>query len=237
MHESLSQTEIFVTVDLMILTVRSGQLRLMLARRTAPPYQGCRALPGRFIERNESAEKAALTLLQEILPVQCGFTEQLYTFSGINRDPRGRVISIAYMVILPDRCARMLSDFPDSEMEDFAVRLDQNVLRMTGSGGLELSASDLAFDHADIVEKGITRLRGKITYTDIGFYFLEDPDSFSLRELQTVFEAVLDHPMDSSNFRRMILTQYERSGKIIKKGKEEKAGIGRPSVLYRFRKE
>jgi 8-oxo-dGTP diphosphatase len=172
-----------------------------------------------------------------MLPAQCGFIEQLYTFSAINRDPRGRVISIAYLVILPDRCAQTLSGFPDSELEDHVVRLDQNGLLMIGPGGLELSASDLAFDHADIVEKGITRLRGKITYTDIGFYFLADPDSFSLRELQTVFEAVLDHPMDSSNFRRMILAQYERSGKICKNGKEEKAGIGRPSVLYSFRQK
>ena len=237
MHETLSQTEIYVTVDVLILTVREGRLRLMLSRRTEAPFRGCWALPGKFIGRNESAEKAVSELMKEMFPVPFGFMEQLYTFSAVNRDPRGRVISAAYLAILPASRAQEALDIPFSLMEDFSVSLDGDGLRLTGSSGTELFPADLAFDHGEIIEMGINRLRGKISYSDIGFYFLEDRNSFSLGDLQTVFEAVLARQLDSSNFRRMILAEYGRSGKIIKTGKEEKTGTGRPSALYRFQEE
>ena len=108
---------------------------------------------------------------------------------------------------------------------------------MSGKDGTVLTGSDLAFDHGRIIETGIKRLQNKIGYTDIAFRFLADMESFSLSELQTVFEAVLDRPTDSSNFRRMIRTQYEKEGRVIRTEKEDKQGPGRPSVLYRFRPE
>ena len=235
MHESLTPHEMPVAVDAVILAVRRGRLRVLLSRRTAPPYRGCWALPGRFIGREESAEKALRALLQQMLPVNGAYLEQLYTFSAINRDPRGRVISIAYLVILPG------GEAAETEaahgMKAFDLRTEGSALRLNADDGTELAASDMAFDHAGIVETAVRRLRGKIGYTDIAFRFLADMESFSLSELQTVFEAVMDRPTDSSNFRRMIRTQYEKEGRVIRTEKEDKQGPGRPSVLYRFRPE
>ena len=122
-------------------------------------------------------------------------------------------------------------------MKAFDLRTEGSALRLNADDGTELAASDMAFDHAGIVETAVRRLRGKIGYTDIAFRFLADMDSFSLSELQTVFEAVMDRPTDSSNFRRMIRTQYEKEGRVIRTEKEDKQGPGRPSVLYRFRPE
>ena len=101
MHDSLSQGQLYVTVDMLILTVRDGKLTLLLSRRKDAPYAGRWALPGRFVGLDESAETAVRKLLAEMLPVKDAFLEQLYTFSEVNRDPRGRVISTAYLVIVP----------------------------------------------------------------------------------------------------------------------------------------
>ena len=237
MHEFMTPHELPVTVDAVILAVRRGRLRVLLSRRAAPPYQGCWALPGRFIGRDESAEKTLRILLQQMLPVTGAYLEQLYTFSAINRDPRGRVISIAYLVILPGSDAAEQEAANHPGMKSFALRIDAGNLLLTSEDGTELAGSDLAFDHAGILETSLRRLRGKIDYTDIAFHFLADQSSFSLSELQTVFEAVMDRPTDSSNFRRMIRNQYEKEGRVIRTEKEEKQGPGRPSVLYRFRPE
>jgi 8-oxo-dGTP diphosphatase len=101
MAEVLRQEQVFVSVDLLILTVREGRLNLLLSRRTGPPFEGRWALPGKLVEREDSAEAAALKLLQEMLPMRDAFMEQLYTFTALNRDPRGRVISIAYLAAVP----------------------------------------------------------------------------------------------------------------------------------------
>ena len=235
MDEVLSQDRIYVTVDLLVLTVRDGRLGLLLSRRANPPFRGCWALPGRLVALEDSAETAARKLLAELLPIGEAFMEQLYTFTDLNRDPRGRVISIAYLVILPG------GESAETEaahgMKAFDLRTEGSALRLNADDGTELAASDMAFDHAGIVETAVRRLRGKIGYTDIAFRFLADMDSFSLSELQTVFEAVMDRPTDSSNFRRMIRTQYEKEGRVIRTEKEDKQGPGRPSVLYRFRPE
>ena len=100
MHESLNRDQLYVTVDILILTVRDGKLVLMLSRRMTPPYEGRMSLPGRFVGQEEHAETAVRQLLKEMLPVSDPYIEQLYTFSEVNRDPRGRVISLAYLVIV-----------------------------------------------------------------------------------------------------------------------------------------
>ena len=103
MHDSLHQGQLYVTVDMLILTIREGKLNLLLSRRKDTPYAGRWARPGRFVGLDESAETTVRNLLEEMLPVEKPFLEQLYTFSEVNRDPRGRVISTAYLVIVPGK--------------------------------------------------------------------------------------------------------------------------------------
>ena len=236
MHEVLEQDRLYVTVDMLILAVRDGGLNLLLSRRTSPPYAGRWALPGRFIGTEESAETAVRRLLEEMLPVEDAYLEQLYTFTDVNRDPRGRVISTAYLVILSQRKLDRILQERETPFLRFAVT-DQDGLRLKGEDGTGLIGSDLAFDHGRIIETGLQRLRGKIDYTDVGFRFLNDPQSFSLGELQTVFEAVLAKKLDASNFRRFILNRYEKTGRLAQTEQAEKRGRGRPAALYCLKKQ
>ncbi len=234
MRTGLTNDQPQVTVDLLIMTVSGERLRLLLSQRVNPPFTGQWALPGRFIGLNESAEEAAGRLLEEMLPVRNAFLEQLYTFTRADRDPRGRVISVAYLLIVSGRKLRTLLAEGKTPLRCFEVALDEEGLRLADETGLALSGEDLAFDHGRIVETGIRRLRGKIDYTDIGFRFLENPDEFSLGELQIIYEAVQGTMLDSSNFRRFILNRYEKDGRLSQTDQMEKRGRGRPAALYRF---
>ncbi len=237
MHDSLNEGQLYVTVDMLILTVREGKLNLLLSRRKSAPYAGRWALPGRFVGLDESAETAARKLLNEMLPVQDAFLEQLYTFSEVNRDPRGRVISTAYLVIIPRNSLEALPEESRNSFTRFEIKKGTNGLRLTGEDGTVLIGSDLAFDHGRIIETGVTRLRGKIDYTEVGFHFLNDRSAFSLGELQTVFEAVLEEKQDSSNFRRDIRKQHEESKRLVLTDREGGKRRGRPAQLYRLKEE
>ena len=234
MHESLSQGQLYVTVDMLILTVKEGRLNLLLSRRKDAPYAGRWALPGRFVGVDESAETAVRKLLDEMLPAGDAFLEQLYTFSEVNRDPRGRVISTAYLVIIPGQKLDALMEETKTPFKRFEVTEGADGLRLSGADGTVLIGSDLAFDHGRIIETGVIRLQGKIDYTDVGFRFLNDLKAFSLGELQTVFEAVLGKKLDSSNFRRFIRNRYEETGRMVLTDREDKQKRGRPASLYQL---
>ena len=234
MRDLRERDRLYVTVDLLILTVRDGRLNLLLSRRKEEPYARRWALPGRFVGQDESAEAAAEKLLQELLPVRGAFLEQLYTFSEVGRDPRGRVISTAYLVIVPRNRLDALEQEAVTPFSRFEVREDANGLRLAGEDGTLLNGSDLAFDHSRIIGTGVARLRGKIDYTDVGFHFLNDLNAFSLGELQTVFEAVLGRKLDSSNFRRFIRNRYEENGRLVLTDREGRKKRGRPASLYQL---
>ena len=232
MHGELAADQVYVTVDLLLLTVWDGTLTLLLSRRTHPPYDQRWALPGHFIAIDASAEKTADELLREMLPAEGVYKEQLYTFTELNRDPRGRVISLAYLALAPRGKLEEALARPENTFSRFAVQFDGK-LRLTGEDGEELAASDLAFDHGRIVETGIRRLQGKIDYTDIGFYLLEDQQAFTLTELQTVHEAVLGDRLDDSNFRRQIQNRYMRTGFVVQTKARQRNGQGRPAWVYK----
>ena len=234
MHETLQSDRTYVTVDVLALTVLDGKLCLMLSRRKDPPFEGRLALPGRFIGQEESAETAVHRLMDEMIPVNDPFMEQLYTFTDVNRDPRGRVISAAYLVIIPPQKLEEALHEGRIAVQPYRIFTGSVPLKMTGEDGVTLTGGDLAFDHSRIVETGVQRLQGKIDYTDIGFRFLNSASAFSLSELQTIYEAVLGSTLDGSNFRRSILNRYERTGRLWQTAQEEKRGRGRPAVLYRF---
>ena len=232
----LDRDRIHITVDVLPLSVSERTLYILLSQRAAPPYQGMWALPGRFIGVSESAEPAAETMMSSLLPAADGYLEQLYTFSDLNRDPRGRVISLAYLDILPWKAVRESVQDGNTSLICFAVSLSEKGLRLKSADGTLLSGNDLAFDHGRIIETGIRRLRGKIDYSEIGFRFLADMDAFSLSELQDVFEAVLGEKVDSSNFRRTIINRYEKTGQLKQTELSVRRGQGRPAVLYSMSK-
>lgn len=219
MHQTLNDDRLHVAVDLMILTVRDGRLNVLLAKRTEEPCRGCWALPGRLMGLEESAEACAESLLREMLPVRGAYMEQLYTFSEVERDPRGRVITVAYLVIVPWSQLEEVLDQPQVLLRAFASDA------VPGEEGL-------AFDHGQIIQTGVQRLRGKIGYTELGFHFLNCPEAFTLGELQSIFEAVSGETLDTSNFRRSILGRYEAAGRIRLTEGARKQGRGRPAALY-----
>lgn len=235
MHRQLDPDQLHLGVDGLILTVRSGRLTALLSRRSHPPCEGAWALPGRLVALRESAEEAAEKLLAEMLPGVSAYSEQLYTFTRPERDPRGRVISIAYLILLPwERLAPALQQ-PGVTLQPFTVTSTPDGVLLTDADRLSLSPADLAFDHSTILQTGVTRLQGKIDYTDVGFHLLTDMQAFSLSELQIVFEAVLNQTLDASNFRRGILAKYEATGRITQTSIIKKQGRGRPAALYCFR--
>lgn len=230
----LKADQIYVTVDLLPMTVAEGELRLLLSRRREPPFAGHWALFGKGLGASETAEDAARSLLGEMLPGENAYLEQLYTFSDLDRDPRGRVISVAHLAVLPWRSLR--ETLPREGLTLFRVCADRDGLRLTDEEGTALDREELAFDHAAIVETGLQRLRGKLPYTDIAFHFLSDADSFTLVELQTVYEAVLGHPLDGGNFRRSMQSRYIDSGRIqlTAQSPDGSRRRGRPAARYRL---
>lgn len=237
MHSVLDPDRLHVAVDLLILTVKDGRLNLLLSRREHPPFAGLWALPGQMVAIDETAEITAGRLLAEMLPVREPFMEQLYTFTQTDRDPRGRVISIAYLVIVPWERLKEVLEAGETGFALFQAALDQDGLRLISDQGAIPGNADLAFDHAQMIKTGLQRLRNKIDYTDIGFFFLENREAFSLSELQAIFEAVLDDKLDRSNFRRFILNRYEKTGRLAQTEQAEKRGRGRPAALYCLKNE
>lgn len=225
-----------VTVDILIFTVWERRLRLLLIKRSQHPYIGKWAIPGGFLRMDESADEAAARRIREEAGVENVHLEQLYTFSAVDRDPRTRVISIAYLATVPfDKLqfrAGTEAGAGDAALFEICSLAGVN---MVGPGGETITERDLAFDHAQIIRTAVLRMRGKLNYTDLAFGFLNDPSSFTLTELRQIHEAILDHPLDIGNFRRTIKREYESTGLIREQGLE-KGAVGRPAMLYSYNK-
>jgi 8-oxo-dGTP diphosphatase len=205
-----------VTVDVVLLTIRNGRLSVLLVERGGFPYRGRWALPGGFIEPDEDADAAAVRELGEEAGVQAvpGHLEQLRTYSTPGRDPRMRVISIAYVGFMPDLPA------PSAGSDAAAARwwaVD------------DIAEEALAFDHDSIVADGVERARSKLEYTSLAASFLEEP--FTLAELRRVYEAVWGVDLHVGNFRRKVLSTFGFVEPVGEKA-QPPAG-GRPAELYR----
>ena len=220
-----------VAVDVVLLTVRDDAIRALLGRRDDHPYRGRWALPGSFLRIDESLDAAATRVLKTKAGLRDVFTEQLYTFGSPKRDPRTRVLSVAYYALVdPTTLERAVAKRDDAGLA--LARLD---IPWEGEAGGPVAALDddgtplpLAFDHAEILGTAVKRIRGKLDYAPIGFELL--PDAFSLRDLRLVHEAILGRPLNKDSFRRRILDR----GLVIPTG-ERAAGVGhRPPELYRF---
>ncbi len=203
-----------VTVDIILFTFYENELKVLLIQRNNPPFAQKWALPGGFVEMDEDLEAAALRELAEETNVTNVYLEQLYTFGEPDRDPRTRVITVAYFALLSvDQVAKQqirgASDAGDARWWSM------------------YSLPKLAFDHARILHYALQRLRWKLEWTALGFLLL--PEEFTLSELQKVYETVLNEPLDKRNFRRKILATdvLEETGNI-------REGDHRPAKLYRF---
>jgi 8-oxo-dGTP diphosphatase len=201
-----------VTVDVIIFTLRDNDLQALLVKRGHPPFAGMWAIPGGFVDIDESLEDAALRELGEETSVRDVYLEQLYTFGEPDRDPRGRVITVAYFALVPANAVQPRPGDDAAETRWWPL----------------YDLPPLAFDHADILAYALKRLRYKLEYTAVGFELL--PKAFTLSELQAAYEIILGEKLDKRNFRRKII-----SADVIEETGEYRAGEGRPARLYRFR--
>ena len=201
-----------IAADVAVFTLLEGELNLLLIRRRSEPFQGAWALPGGFLRPDESLDECATRELQEETGVSGFFLEQLYTFGAVDRDPRERVISVAYYALVP------------GEGLALAAKTDADAVAWFPADRLP---PDLAFDHAAIIATARQRLAAKIDYSTLAFQFL--PAEFTLPELQRVFEAVKGEPLDKRNFRKFILGL----GYLKPTDRERRGGVHRPAKLYR----
>lgn len=203
-----------VTVDTVLFTILNDDLQVLLIQRDNDPYAGAWAIPGGFVEMDEDLFDAALRELEEETGVRDIYFEQLYTFGAPKRDPRTRVITVAYFALISADEAQALS-----------IRAASDAGDTRWWSMYDLPA--LAFDHDRILAYALQRLRWKLEWTALGFLLL--PDEFTLSELQRVYERVLNEELDKRNFRRKFLDLgiLEETGHMSK-------GDHRPARLYRF---
>jgi 8-oxo-dGTP diphosphatase len=223
-----------VAVDVAVVTVAEGALRTLLVRRSAHPFRGRWALPGGFVGVRESLDRAAARVLADKAKLREVFLEQLYTFGEPGRDPRTRVISVAYYALVePGRLAA--SDASESAGGGGGPIIAELRVPWEGESGgpvearsLAGEALPLAFDHAQVLGLAVKRMRGKLDYAPIGFQLL--PPTFTLLELQRVHETVLGRAQNKDSFRRRMLA----SGLLAATGKMQAGVEHRPAELYRF---
>ena len=203
-----------VTVDCVVLGLDFGAaaLEVLLIQRGMEPFRHAWALPGGFVQDDEDLDAAARRELREETGIEDVYLEQLYTFGAPARDPRGRVITVAYYAL--------------AKLSDYRIRAATDAENVAWYPLHELPA--LAFDHAAIIEHAALRLRGKVRYAPIGFELL--PPRFSLTQLQRLYEIILERPLDKRNFRKKILSL----GLVIETDEVEQGVRHRAARLYRF---
>ena len=206
-----------VTVDCVVfgLDLDQRDLKIVLIQRRGEPFAGAWALPGGFVRMEETLEQSARRELKEETGISRLYLEQLYTFGDPGRDPRGRVITVAYYALV-----KMAE-------HEIAAASDAQDVRWFSIG--ELPA--LAFDHDKVIATALMRLKGKVRYQPIGFELL--PSKFTLSQLQRLYEIVLERELDKRNFRKKILGM----GLIVETNEIQKDVAHRAARLYRFDEE
>jgi 8-oxo-dGTP diphosphatase len=207
---------ISVTVDIITFSIKDDNLNVLLIKRGIEPFKEKWAIPGGFVKKEESLEEAAKRELEEETGLKEVYLEQLYTFGEINRDPRGRVITVAYFALInaerPGQELKATTDASDAKW--FSIK----------------ELPNLAFDHDKILKYALKRLRWKFEYTTVAFSLL--PEKFTLTQLQKIYEIVFNKGFDKRNFRKKIL-----SLNIVEKTKEIKRDVSnRPPKLFSLKK-
>jgi 8-oxo-dGTP diphosphatase len=201
-----------LTVDCVVFGFDEGDLKVLLIERGLEPFKGKWALPGGFVRVDETLDAAARRELEEETGLTDVYLEQLYTFGAVERDPRERVVSVAYyaLVKLSDHAAKAATDAANARWFE-ASRVPR-----------------LAFDHAAILATALERLKGKVRYQPIGFELL--PPRFTLSQLQHLYEAVLGVELDKRNFRKKVLG----FDLLVPLKETQMLGRHRPAQLFRF---
>lgn len=201
-----------IATDVVIFAIERGALKVLLIKMKKKPFNGAWAAPGGLVKPHESADAAAKRHLMTKTGIKSAYLEQLYTFSKPDRDPFGRVVSVAYMALLSDT-AILLKTTPEyADVKWFGIN----------------SLPKLAYDHKEIINYATGRLGAKLEYTNIAYSLLSK--KFTLGELQRVYEALLNKSFDKRNFRKKFLAL-----KLVKKLREKKFGqANRPAELYSF---
>jgi len=206
-----------VAADLVILTVRSGSLQVLLIRRGIAPYKGRWALPGGFVRPAEGLEAAARRELAEETGLDVGriHLEQVATYGEPGRDPRGRVVSVAYLALVPDLPAPVAGT-------------DAASAGWVAVAELLSDRKRLAFDHHRILGDAVERARAKLEYSPLATAFCAD--EFTISELRGVYEAVWGVPLDPRNFHRKAT---KTQGFVVPTGETTTRDGGRPAQLFR----
>jgi 8-oxo-dGTP diphosphatase len=206
---------IYLTVDLVILTVRENRLQVLLIERGNQPYQGLAALPGGFLRPGEPIDAAARRELAEETSLDATrfHLEQLHTYGDPDRDPRGRIVTVAYLAIAPNLPVPVAGT-------------DARSAQWTPVD--EALAAGLAFDHAQILDDAVEAARTKLEYTTVATAFCGD--DFTIGELRSVYEVVWGVPVDPRNFSRKV---NNTAGFIEPTGGRRTPETGRPAALYR----
>lgn len=202
-----------VAVDAVLFTIEKGKLLVLLIKISEGIYKGIWALPGGSIGLEESLDGAAKRILFQKTNVNSVHLEQLYSFGDLQRDLRKRVVSVAYFALVNDSKKTRLKTTP----------------YYSGVGWYPIeNLPELAFDHKEMIELALQRLRSKLEYTNIAYSLL--PENFTLTDLQQVYEVILDRKIDKRNFRKRMLTL----GLVESVGKKQTGEAHRPARLYKF---
>ncbi|ADR22666.1 NUDIX hydrolase [Marivirga tractuosa] len=206
-----------VAVDAVVFGYNSTDgLSILLIKRKSDTFHGTWALPGGLVHEGESLEQAVTRELNEETGVSINYLEQLYTFGKPERDPRNRVVSVAYYGLVKPDIFKLKAATDASDVAWFEVK----------------RLPTLAFDHNEIISEAIKRLKGKITYEPIGFELLDEKFPFS--ELEKLYMTVLDRPLDRRNFKKKIM----KFGFLEETNeKQSLSGAGRPGNLFQFNQE
>ena len=203
-----------VTVDIVIFTVQNRELKVLLIKRNLEPFKGEWAIPGGFVRIQESLDEAATRELREETGVKDVYLEQLYTFGKVKRDPRGRVVTIAYFALVNPESIKIQASTDAAEVTWFSVS----------------KLPKLAFDHKEIIEYALKRLKWKFEYTTVAFSLL--PKKFTISQVQNIYEIVFSKKFDKRNFRKKILAMD------ILKTEEVMTDVShRPPQLYSLKRK
>lgn len=204
--------KIKLSVDAVVFGYEEGIISVLLIKRKYDPFKGKWAIPGGFVLNHESLETAVERELQEETGVKINYLEQLYTFGDVDRDPRGRVVTVAYVGLVRPNAFKIFASTDAEQAQWFTIN----------------NLPELSFDHKKILDTAIARLQAKITYEPIGFELLDKKFPFS--DLEKLYTTLLGRPIDRRNFRKKILglnVLDELDEKISK-------GSGRPANLFQF---
>jgi 8-oxo-dGTP diphosphatase len=207
-------SKLLVTTDIVIFTIRENKLEVLLVKRKIPPFKDNWALPGGFVRIKESLEETAKRELEEETGIKNVYLEQLFSFGDPKRDPRGRVITVAYMALVNSENIKLKATTDVSDAQWFSVN----------------KIPSLAFDHKKILEYSLKRIKWKFEYTTVAFSLL--PGKFTLSQIQKIYEIVFNKKFDKRNFAKKIL-----SLNILKEEGINTDVSYRPPKIYSLKKD